>query len=270
VHGPAIVSGDPGGAQLLLVPYDNPYLASTHFTLDLGTGLAIAVRPRFVARVEVQRDLHAPRGIATPVILPNGSVSTFAPETRIASRWNLHVGASYGFGVPIAAASEPPMAGRWMIGPQFGYTMSTSANAIGTLGMFATYRLSRYCDADFSAGGFLSDSLSPSVYEGGRVMQGVGGVRLGVRGGRLGVFFKARAGVNSYSKVAKIDTNVRYLTRSTMPVIDIGGVVDASLTRRLVLRMEIGETLTFAPGAMDYPAQAIYSLPMRVGIGWRF
>lgn len=260
----------------------SPYLPpGSHFVLDLGAGLAFSLTPRLVARIEVDRDLHAWPGT---VVSFNDGTEQFVIPSRIWSRWNLHAGASYRLGSTLGRPADRPAAGRWSMGPQLGYTVATSEVGIGSVGMFASYRLSAHCDLDMNASTDLRDTLPSTIYEGGGVMQGLAGVRLGVRAGRFGVFFKARAGANSYSKVFRTDPTPR-LRRSTVAVLDIGGIVETYLSRRAVIRVDIGETLSFAPGVTivfpplfpgyeEFPQHApgakIYSLPIRVGFGWRF
>lgn len=258
------------------------YLPSgSHFVLDLGLGLAISPTPRVVTRIEVDRDLHAWPG--TVLSLNDGTEHIVFPSP-IGSRWNLHAGASFRLGAPLGRATDRPPAGRWTMGPQLGYTVSTSEVGIGTVGAFVAYRLSRHCDLDMNASTYVTDALPSTIYEGGRVVQALAGVKLGVRAGRFGVFFKARAGANSYSKVFRTDPDPR-LGRSTVAVIDLGGIVETYVGRRSVLRVDMGETLSFAPGVtivfpalfpgyeeppQHAPRQQIYSLPIRVGFGWRF
>jgi hypothetical protein len=176
---------------------------------------------------------------------------------------------------------EHPVVTRWTFGPQLGYTLSTSAIGTATLGGFASYRLFNYCDLDASMSAFLQDPLLATQEEGGgRVLQGVAGVKLGVREGRFGVFFKARGGVNSYARTLFINPALQTsYRRSTVPALDIGGVVEMYLRSGLVLRIDVGETLSFVrfdvidevvPPAIETFRQEIYSLPIRLGLGWRF
>ena len=251
----------------------NPRLG-THFVLDLTAGLAVAATSRLIVTIEGDRDLHAPRrGTTVAVIDPStGAVTQTAIPAHIASRWNLHVGAAYRLGaVPTNDGARLPTT-RWIIGPQVGLTASTGGTWNGTAGMFATYRLTRWCDFDTSVAGFVGGSLLPDTYEGGRLLQVVGGVKMGVRDGRFGVFFKARAGVNRDSRVPYDYLDPASLARPvTMPVLDLGGVVEAALTRRSVLRVDLGESLAFARyGTPNVFRAAIYTLPVRIGVGWRF
>jgi hypothetical protein len=255
---------------------------ATRFVLDLGAGAGFSLTSRLTAHVELDRDLHAYRD--TVLTGPAGSSSSQSSfPNDIGSRWNLQVGASYRMGSTVARQAARPTAGRWTMGLQVGETISTGADGIGTVGAFASYAVWPHVDVDTSASAFVRDSLVSSVYEGGRALQGVAGVKLGVREGRFGVFFKARTGVNSYSKVFRTDP-MPVLVRSTVAVLDIGGIVETYFARRCLLRIDVGETLSFAPSVTlglvplsprspppyEVERKQIYSLPIRVGIGWRF
>ena len=266
----------PGAIQFVTVQTRRP---STNFVLDMGLGVQLASTSRWLARIEINRDLHARRGAAATLLSPSGSpVQVRFPEP-IGGAWNVHAGVSYRLGSILAAAEERPglPAGRWTVGPQVGFTVSTSAAVNSAVGAFASYRLTQWCDVEGSASSFLRDTLQPSPYEGGRVVQAVGGVKIGVRERRIGVFFKVRGGVNRDSKVFRLDADPGFRSL-TIPVLDLGGVVETYWPGRTVLRLDIGETLAFTPrleglfGATGHVEDSpkIYGLPMRIGFGWRF
>jgi hypothetical protein len=242
----------------------------THFALDLGSGLAFAPSSHFVTRIELNRVIHS-----SPY-----EDNTFRTD-HFVSRWDLNAGVSYRLGRTLKPQSGLPAAGRWIVGSQIGDTFSTGPTGIATLGAFGSYTLSKYCDIDASVSTFLSDQLKSTEQEGGRLLQGLAGVKIGVREGRFGVFGKARAGVNSYSRVfTGLSQTLRPMYgRSTVPALDIGGVVETYLSGRTMLRIDIGETLSFVPNmsialphsvAVRVPGDEIYGLPLRVGFGWRF
>ena len=242
----------------------------THFALDLGSGLAFAPTSHFVTRIELNRVVHS---------TPYGVVSLGADY--LVPRWDLNAGVSYELGRTLKPQSALPAAGHWTVGSQIGDTFSTGSTGIPTLGAFASYTLSKYCDIDASASAFLSD-LESTRQEGGRLLQGLAGVKIGVREGPYGVFFKARAGANSYSRVftALAETFRPIYSRSTVPALDLGGVLETYLSATTLLRIDIGETLSFVPSVsipyphesyvFHLPAGMIYGLPLRVGFGWRF
>jgi len=274
---PFILASQPGDPVITITPAGD-IGTSTHFVLDIGAGLAIALTPRLLARIELIRDLHAePLTVVTDPYRPEGPIRLTYP-TFIGSEWDLHAGASLGLGPALGRPDQPWGSGRWTIGPQLGMTVSTSEALTGTVGGFAAFKLLPYFDVEASASTFVGPGLVPTQLEGGRMAQAVAGGKVGVRQGRVGVFFKIRAGVNSYSSVAQPASRPTY-QRSTVPALDLGGVIEMSLSARLLMRIDVGESLSFTPsrltldlysGSTQVVRQEIYSLPMRVGLGWRF
>jgi hypothetical protein len=105
--------------------------------------------------------------------------------------------------------------------------------------------------------------------------QALVGVKVGVREGRVGVFFHISSGVNSYSSVvSSLSPAGVVITRSTVPALNLGGAVELSATRRTIVRVDLGETLSFARAPIFLGERTgreeIYTLPIRVGLGWRF
>ena len=116
-------------------------------------------------------------------------------------------------------------------------------------------------------------------------------MKLGVRTGRFGVFFKARTGVHSYSQALNLRGNWAagdFFARENVMGLDIGGVVEAYSSPRVVVRFDLGESLSLFPGvhdsvlitdrrtgdtisvSVDEPRRQFYTVPLRAGIGWRF
>lgn len=234
---------------------------NTHYVLDFGAGGTFVPAPRLLLRVELEREIHAEPGLETPQVIE---------EIPIASTWNLTGGASYRFGGTLPRPGRAP-SGRWTFGPQLGYTVATSETVIGSAGGFVAYRVLPYCDIDASAMTWLG-RMASSSFEGGHLQQALVGAKVGVRQGRVGVFFKIRSGVNSYSHVERCCPLMA--KRSTVPALDLGGVIEVATSRRLVVRFDIGETLSFVP-AVDFSGEPphhveLYTLPAQVGLGWRF
>jgi hypothetical protein len=246
----------------------------TQFALDLGSGLAFAPASHLITRIELNRVIHSS---PYPVLLGD----TLRSDLFV-SRWDLNAGVSYQFGRTLTPQNTLPSAGRWTAGAQIGETWSTGPSGMATLGAFASYTLSKYCDIDASVSAFLSDQLESTEQEGGRLVQGLVGGKFGVREGRFGVFFKARAGANSYSRVfTGVSKTYRPIYgRSIVPALDLGGVIETYLSGSTLLRIDVGETLSFVPNVSiafplspdvyRLPASEIYGLPLRVGFGWRF
>jgi hypothetical protein len=244
-----------------------------HFTLDLGIGLTFRIGPALSAKVELDRDIHA---IGDTVVVTG-------PDTRlrleipgiVGSRWNAIAAVEYGFGGLLAAAATASSRNSWTLGPQMGYTISPNATAIGVVGGFVSHRLGRVWDFDGSISTSVTADLPSRADQGGRLLQAVGGIKLGVREGPFGVFFKLRGGLNSWSKV--VDAN-GVAERWNTPLIDLGGVFEYAVTKNEFLRFDVGEGVivalqrvrVFELSSLPAPDHGIYTLPMRVGFGVAF
>lgn len=90
---------------------------------------------------------------------------------------------------------------------------------------------------------------------GGRITQGLFGVKAGTRLGRFGVFGKARPGFMRYDKTVD---NVRFpegngpdprdpfgfeMGSAVHAALDVGGVVEYYPSRRTILRLDLGDTI---------------------------
>lgn len=131
----------------------------------------------------------------------------------------------------------------------------------------------------------------------GNMMQGLGGVKIGKRFQKWGIFGKARAGVVSFSQGDGkfVITNPAstfpfdfQLNRTNNFAADLGGIVEFYPTKRLVTRFEAGDTLihyrarttnfisfdpvTGAPSLIPFTlrSETRHNFQFVAGIGWRF
>jgi hypothetical protein len=136
----------------------------------------------------------------------------------------------------------------------------------------------------------------------GRITEGLFGVKVGKRFERWGIFGKVRPGVISFSQ-GKLDfvptTGIPptglgafpfdfQFKRLTTPVVDVGGVVEFYPSKRIVTRLDFGNTIihygprrsnipvfdfttgTYTLTPSTVPAQTRGSLQFTVGVGFRF
>lgn len=121
---------------------------------------------------------------------------------------------------------------------------------------------------------------------GGRVTQGLFGVKAGIRRERFGVFGKARPGFVSFSRVVR---NVRFpngggpdprdpfgfdLGRITHFAVDVGGLAEFYPSRRTILRFDVGDTIIrygSRPRELSFgPAFTKHNAQFSAGFGFRF
>jgi hypothetical protein len=123
---------------------------------------------------------------------------------------------------------------------------------------------------------------------GGRVTEGLFGVKAGKRFSRFGIYGKARPGFLSFDNVL-LSSNLTngssfdfQTGRITHFAADVGGVLEFYPSRRTILRFDLGDTiarygkqtLTFTNGSsvqtFTNPASTIYSLQFNSGFAFRF
>jgi Outer membrane protein beta-barrel domain len=123
------------------------------------------------------------------------------------------------------------------------------------IGPAVTLNLTQHFAIDGSATFFPGYSSSATNRSGGRLTQALGGVKASIRGKSVTLFAKARPGFLSWSHVVTDCTlpqgwpgpSTCYYSRRNSFVIDLGGGVQYSLSPRIGIRLEAGDTLIGSP-----------------------
>ena len=194
------------------------------------------------------------------------------------------------------AQSDPPTR---EIGMHFSVLGINDANGLSDLfprtevgagGRF-TYNLKRYLALEAELNFFPRDFRKFTTnFTGGRMIEGLFGVKAGIRKNRFGVFGKLRPGFES-SGGAEVP---RFLdgkgpdprnpfgferVRATQFALDVGGVFEWYPTRRTIVRFDAGDTIVRYPNIefIQFPQgirglQTVYSHKPQfsVGFGFRF
>ena len=121
-------------------------------------------------------------------------------------------------------------------------------------------------------------------HDGGTILEGLLGIKGGVRRNHFGFFGKVRPGFNSYSQALASITSSATPTiygyeRSTTFVLDLGGIVEAYPSEHSTVRVEVGDTHLYF-GTRDvnvdgtiqsFPGGKLqHSIQLVFGYGWRF
>jgi hypothetical protein len=119
--------------------------------------------------------------------------------------------------------------------------------------------------------------------DGGRMLEALGGIRVGARRGRLGVFGKARLGTLTFTATEQSVTGTIAnpqvnLSRFTNVATDIGGIIEYYASARLTFRFDAGQTSIFYRERtvpqfgvpFQFPAISLNAMQLAVGIGYRF
>ena len=260
---------------------------TTHFALDWGLGAEVHATDRWAFHADLTGPLYlireTPSDCSEPG--PNGAVLCFSLAPRIVNLWQVSTGVSYSLGPVRAESAEEPVRGDWEIGGQLGSTttvgaLTNSLRTLVSLGGFVSYRLFPATYADATVNFSSRDVRNRTSWDGGHFTQALGGVKIGARKDGYGMFGKIRIGVNGQSgAVSAIEAGHFRLSRANALAIDLGGVFEQYLARRLLIRFDGGDTISvFGPTAyvrngvtMHLPApEPVDSLQMTVGFGWRF
>ena len=259
----------------------------TYFELNLGGGLEYYVSPRWVLRADIS---------GNPYLVTNENYSgpggTGFAVGKIEDTTRLSFGVAYRPGVLLENEPEQAVSGVWEIGPLFSTVVSLREglqNGVGTdlgLGGYASRHIFSvfYLDGDVL---FFPQNRAPGgAHDGGEVLQGLLGLKGGIRRNHVGFFGKVRPGFNSYSQAvtsfiagAPGAADFYSYGRSTNFVLDLGGIVEFYPTERSTLRLEAGDThIFYGTNTVDvngiptsYPGNGLkHSIQFIVGYGWRF
>ena len=148
-----------------------------------------------------------------------------------------------------------------------------------------------------AVGNFFPHSCRGCGDNSGNILQGLGGVKIGKRFERWGIFGKARAGVVSFSqgdsKLVATNSGSTFpfefqINRTNNFAADLGGILEFYPTKRLVTRFEAGDTLihyrgrttnfitfdpvTGTPSLIPFTvrSETRHNFQFSAGIGWRF
>ena len=158
-----------------------------------------------------------------------------------------------------------------------------------------TYNLNEVVSLE--AAGYFFPKRCLQCRNGGTITEGLGGVKVGKRFEKWGVFAKTRPGVISFSQgtfhiippigLPFIPAQLEF-SRLTTFAMDVGGVVEFYPTKRIVTRFDLGDTIihfkrrnidtilldpvtnTFTVGTFPEPARTSHNFQFVTSVGFRF
>ncbi len=158
-----------------------------------------------------------------------------------------------------------------------------------------TYNLNKYLAVEGEGNVFIaSDRERAFPLTGGTMYQGQFGVKAGKRFSKFGVFAKARPGFVRSKELKTTVTMVTTGNGTTMGVVslsaepatyfsaDLGGVLEFYPSKRIMARVDVGDTIINFPGAEaapvlppgffvgGRPAAQKHNLQVSLGVGYRF
>lgn len=150
------------------------------------------------------------------------------------------------------------------------------------VGVRFAYNLNRYFALEAEGNLFPRNySTVRTDFTGGRIEQGLFGVKAGIRKERFGLFGKIRPGFVSsdgavrarFPKGNGTNPNDPFgfeTIRATQWVVDVGGVVEFYPSRRTIVRFDLGDTITRYPHPLLASDVYTHKLQFSVGYGFRF
>ena len=255
----------------------------THFAMNIGGGIEFYPSPHWVLRADIEGN---PYRVPNTTVFPPGGGSEFA-RGSIDDTTRLSLGFAYRPGALIDNEEETKVPGKWELGPLFSTLfISREGPFDGTrtepgFGGFASYRFYRvfYFDSDVLY--FPRDTNSSGPHDGGTILQGLFGLKGGIRRNHFGIFGKVRPGFHSYSEALSSvsGTGDFGYSRSTNFVLDLGGIVEFYPSEHGTLRLEAGDTHIYF-GARDVNVDGEiqsagggklrHTIQFNMGYGWRF
>lgn len=255
----------------------------THFTLNIGGGVEVYPSPRWVLRADIE---------GNPYRVPNSAIFASGGETALAAgkiddTTRLSFGVAFRPGLLIENEEERKVPGKWEFGPLFSTMMiaregpSDGVRTEPGFGGYVSLRFYRvfYFDSDFVYFPQGTDSSGP--HDGGTILQGLFGLKGGIRRNHFGFFGKVRPGFHSYSQALSGISGSGTLSfdRSTNLVLDLGGIVEFYPHEHGTIRFEAGDTHIYF-GTRDVHLDGTlepfgggklrHTIQFNVGYGWRF
>ena len=154
-----------------------------------------------------------------------------------------------------------------------------------------TFNLNKHVSLEAEGNFFPHESFNDPAGR-GRVLQGQFGVKAGKRFGKFGIFAKARPGFLSFSKALTVIGTATYFDfngqpftypvfgerRKTRFSMDLGGVLEFYPSRKLLTRIDVGDTIVFHGADSLFPFglsvrprnRTDHNVQVSAGIGFRF
>jgi hypothetical protein len=181
---------------------------------------------------------------------------------------------------------------RYEVGVHFSALTLTPSDAYRTevgFGGRVTFNLNRNVALEAETTLFPNSGQSGELRASGNAVEGLFGVKAGKRWQKFGVFAKARPGLISFSqgRLVADPTSVSggffgfHQERATHFATDVGGVIELYVSRRIMTRFDVGDTIirygsqTFSnafppPATFTIPDNTRHNLQVNAGIGFRF
>lgn len=253
----------------------------SHFAADLGGVFEIYPTGRTVLRFDA----------GTLLVRYDDRVLVSNPPLQLIASGGIEApafvsfGLSYRIGSPLqdqeaSAGSEPS---KFELGTHYSLlSLPRDANKVqdeSGMGGRLTWNLNRHVSIESVFTYFPRKHATVNFQEGGRILQGLFGVKFGIRREKAGVFVKFRPGFQSYSLTLDDYRKAFVGSRFTNPAFDVGGGVEFYTSRSTLLRVDVGDvmvhfrrrTVIFPDGTpRSIPSFSTHSIQVLTGFAFRF
>jgi hypothetical protein len=257
--------------------------SSTHFALDFGVGVSTRLTDRVSLTGDYMLSVFGFSG-STSGRHPGKTELVIIKPSEVRNTPRISAGLTYRLGVARRPSSQYQREHRWEVGGQiaslsFAGTYTEAYHREPGIALFASRELAPYLEFDAAINAFPR-RMPTTDLDGGRRADGLAGVKVGTRHGRIGTFAKLRVGASRYTRVLKAvdddNTQFTYGTRGDV-LLDLGGVIEIYPTRRLVIRVDGGDTSSFHRVGdfllngmrVSLPGDATHAISLATGVGWR-
>jgi hypothetical protein len=150
------------------------------------------------------------------------------------------------------------------------------------------YNLNRYWSLEAELNVFPDRNILGGAVD-GRMVEGLVGTKVGLRGRKVGIYGRARPGLLHFGKtlgdctrVSGVGVQCSFDRGRTDRVLDVGGSVEAYVSHSWFFRVDLGDIIQFFPGLSpmlsqevpfrpsDTRAQKYHNFQFSIGTGFRF
>jgi hypothetical protein len=261
--------------------------------MDLGGAVEIYPTRRFIVRIDAGETLVSMYDRqAILVKTPTQEVSVLS-DGGIRPALQIHVGFGYRLGIIHEETERVPLGSRFEFGPEFTTWSHGSSDGFSSavdlvttsagVGGYFDYALGQHFALDSTLLYFPRREPVRTFQSGGKAFEALFGLKIGMRRGSVGYFFTMRPGLVRYSQTITelILSPPPHFQSSpnTWVAFNIGPAIEVYLSRRTMLRFDVGDTMSFVPSKtvlepplppISYSSDFRHSFQATTGFGFRF
>ena len=239
-------------------PYSN-CSRITNFALEYGGVIERRISKRFSLRFDAAH-LLSTEFDKTLSRYPDGLAEEYRAGGTL-QHLDVRIGLTRSFGLISHPTKESvPVRAPWEIGASFllqprAEPLPGVLNVYPGPGIWASWNFSQHLSWDtaviYSGAGRLGSAVFSNFQSGGRALEGLTGLKMGLRRDRMGYFAKLCGGTITFGETERqigvLPDGDVFIVRGmfTNPVLDVGGVWEVYPSRHTILRFDAGSATIF-------------------------